>query len=107
MVSGHLQAPEFAFDPDVSSLLLKDLPEKVSVWEIIDVIQEWGCGVLMGFGGSLLVGVDCLLGVVVFGVFGFGVFGFGSGCCWRVFVCWCFEVGWLGQSLQKNLEGET
>ncbi|CAK9020641.1 unnamed protein product, partial [Durusdinium trenchii] len=39
-VAGHLQPPEFAFDPNVGSLLIRALPKAVSVWEIIEVIQD-------------------------------------------------------------------
>ncbi|CAE7675351.1 SRRT, partial [Symbiodinium microadriaticum] len=39
-VAGHLQAPEFAFDPDVGSLVIRSLPPAVSVWDVLDVIQD-------------------------------------------------------------------
>ncbi|OLP92663.1 hypothetical protein AK812_SmicGene25492 [Symbiodinium microadriaticum] len=39
-IAGHLQAPEFAFDPDVGSLVIRSLPPAVSVWDVLDVIQD-------------------------------------------------------------------
>ncbi|CAE7796868.1 unnamed protein product [Symbiodinium sp. CCMP2592] len=39
-VAGHLQAPEFAFDPDVGSLVIRSLPPAVSVWDVLDAIQD-------------------------------------------------------------------
>ncbi|CAE7459556.1 Ars2, partial [Symbiodinium necroappetens] len=39
-IAGHLQAPEFAFDPDVGSLVIRSLPLAVSVWDVLDVIQD-------------------------------------------------------------------
>ncbi|CAE7289106.1 SRRT, partial [Symbiodinium sp. CCMP2456] len=39
-IAGHLQAPEFAFDPDVGSLVIRSLPPAVSAWDVLDVIQD-------------------------------------------------------------------
>eukprot|EP00435_Cladocopium_sp_Y103_P044716 s2119_g12.t1 len=39
-VSGHLQAPEFAFDPDVGALMIEDLPKHLSAWEVYESLQD-------------------------------------------------------------------
>ena len=39
-VAGHMQAPEFAFDPDVGSMLISGLPPAASAWDVFDAIQE-------------------------------------------------------------------
>ncbi|CAL1170443.1 unnamed protein product [Cladocopium goreaui] len=41
-VSGHLQAPEFAFDPDMGALLIEDLPKHLSAWEVYESLQDCG-----------------------------------------------------------------
>ena len=37
---GHLQAPEFAFDPDMGALLIEDLPKHLSAWEVYESLQD-------------------------------------------------------------------
>ena len=39
-VAGHMQAPEFAFDPDVGSMLISGLPPAASAWDVFDAIQD-------------------------------------------------------------------
>ncbi|CAE7324883.1 unnamed protein product, partial [Symbiodinium pilosum] len=39
-VAGDLQAPEFALDPDADSLMISGLTPAVSVWDVLDVIQD-------------------------------------------------------------------
>eukprot|EP00927_Polykrikos_kofoidii_P083418 TRINITY_DN8530_c0_g1_i4.p1 TRINITY_DN8530_c0_g1~~TRINITY_DN8530_c0_g1_i4.p1 ORF type:complete len:1168 (+),score=275.69 TRINITY_DN8530_c0_g1_i4:136-3504(+) len=38
--AGHLAAPHFAFDPDVNALAVEALPADISVWDILDTLQE-------------------------------------------------------------------
>jgi len=39
-LAGHLQAPHFAVDPDVDSLLIHIVPHNASVWNIFDVLTD-------------------------------------------------------------------
>ena len=39
-VAGHMQAPEFAFDPDLGSMLITGLPPAASAWDVFDAIQD-------------------------------------------------------------------
>ena len=39
-VAGHLEPPEYAFDANVGSLWIRGLPPAVSVWEVVDAVQD-------------------------------------------------------------------
>lgn len=39
-VNGHLEPPEFAFDASLGSIWITGLPESVSVWDVVDVVQD-------------------------------------------------------------------
>ncbi|CAK9030051.1 Serrate RNA effector molecule homolog (Arsenite-resistance protein 2 homolog) [Durusdinium trenchii] len=41
-VAGHQQAPEFAFDANIGTLMISGLPCAVSVWEVVEALQDSG-----------------------------------------------------------------